>query len=73
MPYDPSPLTIARGTSVKWTNNDFTPHTVTEVTNKFDSGTLAPGQKFKLTFAESGIITYYCTIHPFMKGEVIVR
>jgi len=73
MPYDPSPLPIARGTAVKWTNNDFTPHTVTEVSNKFDSGILAPSQKFKHIFDEPGIVKYYCTIHPFMTGEVIVK
>ena len=73
MPYDPSPLPIARGTAVKWTNNDFTPHTVTEVTNKFDSGILGPNQKFKHTFDELGIVKYYCTIHPFMTGQVIVK
>ena len=38
MPYSPSPLTVKRGTTVTWINNDFTTHTVTEVTNKFDSG-----------------------------------
>lgn len=73
MPYNPSPLTVPKGTAVKWTNNDFTPHTVTEVTNKFDSGILAPNQKFKHTFDEPGVVNYYCTIHPFMTGQVIVK
>jgi plastocyanin len=73
MPYDPSPLNIARGKPVTWTNNDFTSHTVTEVTNKFDSGILAPGQTFEHTFDEPGIVKYYCTIHPYMSGEVIVK
>ncbi len=73
MPYSPSPLTVKRGTTVTWINNDFTAHTVTEVTNKFDSGVIAPSQEFKHTFDELGIVKYYCTIHPFMSGEVIVR
>ena len=73
MPYNPSPLTVARGTTVTWTNNDFTTHTVTEVSNKFDSGILAPSQTFKHTFDEPGIVKYYCTIHPFMSGQVIVK
>ena len=56
-----------------WTNNDFVPHTVTEVTNKFDSGVFGPGQTFEHTFDQSGTVKYYCTIHPFMSGEVIVK
>ncbi len=73
MPYSPSPLTVNRGTTVTWINNDFTTHTVTEVTNKFDSGVLVPSQVFKHTFDELGIVKYYCTIHPFMSGEIIVK
>ena len=73
MPYSPSPLTVKRGTTVTWINNDFTTHTVTEVTNKFDSGVLVPSQVFKHTFNELGIVKYYCTIHPFMSGQIIVK
>jgi glucose/arabinose dehydrogenase/plastocyanin len=73
MPFNPSPLTVGKGTTVTWTNNDFATHTVTEVTNKFDSGILAPTQWFKHTFDEPGIVKYYCTLHPFMSGEVIVK
>ena len=72
-PYNPSPLTVARGTTVTWANNDFATHTVTEITNKFDSGVLGPDQTFEHTFDQSGIVKYYCTIHPFMSGEVVVK
>ena len=79
-PYNPSPLTISRGTTVTWTNNDSAPHTVTEGTaadtssgHKFDSGIFGPGQTFKQTFDQVGVINYYCSIHPFMSGEVIVK
>jgi len=47
-PYSPSPLTVSVGTTVTWTNNDNTGHTVTEGNpsgttppNGFDSGILA--------------------------------
>jgi glucose/arabinose dehydrogenase/plastocyanin len=85
-PYDPSPLNVAVGTSVKWINNDILPHTVTEGEaaatsyqqstinkSKFDSGILGPAQTFEHTFVQPGTIKYYCTIHPFMSGEVIVK
>jgi plastocyanin len=79
-PYNPSPLTISVGTTVTWTNNDNTGHTVTEgnpsgntPANGFDSGILAPGKTFTHTFDTPGTIQYYCTLHPTMLGEVIVK
>jgi glucose/arabinose dehydrogenase/plastocyanin len=80
-PYNPSSVNIHIGTTVKWINNDSVPHTVTEGTpagdsssrTKFDSGIFGPGQTFEHTFNQTGIINYYCSIHPFMSGEVIVR
>jgi glucose/arabinose dehydrogenase/plastocyanin len=79
-PYNPSLLNVAVGTTVKWTNDDSVPHTVTEgaaatysSSNKFDSGIFAPGQTFEHTFHQPGIVKYYCSIHPFMSGEVIVK
>jgi plastocyanin len=79
-PYTPSPITIPKRTTVKWTNNDNTAHTVTEGNpsgntppNGFDSGILAPGNAFTHAFAAAGTVQYYCTLHPFMLGEVIVK
>jgi plastocyanin len=79
-PFNPSPLTVSLGTAVTWTNHDSTGHTVTEgnpsgntPANGFDSGILAPGKTFSHTFAAAGSIQYYCTLHPTMLGEVIVK
>jgi plastocyanin len=79
-PYIPSSITISKGTTVKWTNNDNTAHTVTEGNpsgntppNGFDSGIVAPGNAFTHAFAAAGTVQYYCTLHPFMLGEVIVK
>jgi plastocyanin len=79
-PYDPSPLTVSVGTTVIWTNNDGTGHTVTEgnpsgITppNGFDSGILAPGKTFSHNFDMAGAIQYYCTLHPTMLGKILVK
>lgn len=79
-PYNPSPLSVPVGTTVTWTNNDNTAHTVTEGNpsgntppNGFDSGILAPGKTFTHTFDTVGTIQYYCTLHPTMLGKVIVK
>jgi len=79
-PYNPSPLSVSVGTTVTWINNDNTGHTVTQGNpsgntppNGFDSGILAPGKTFTHTFGTAGTIQYYCTLHPTMLGEVIVK
>lgn len=78
-PYDPSPITVKSGTAVKWTNEDSTLHTVTSglpeqgsVGTLFDSSIISPGQTFTHTFAKTGAFDYSCTLHPFMRGQVLV-
>jgi plastocyanin len=79
-PYNPSPLSVPVGTTVTWVNNDNTGHTVTEGNpsgntppNGFDSGILGPGKTFTHTFDKPGAVQYYCTLHPTMLGEIIVK
>ncbi|HET7149094.1 MAG TPA: plastocyanin/azurin family copper-binding protein [Candidatus Nitrosopolaris sp.] len=79
-PYNPSPLSIAVGRTVLWINNDKTAHTVTEgnpsgntPSNGFDSGILGPGQTFRHAFDKPGTVGYFCRLHPFMLGQVLVK
>lgn len=79
-PYNPSPVTIKPGTSVTWTNNDSTLHTVSSglpeqgaVGTLFDSSLIAPGKTFAHAFDKAGSFDYSCTLHPFMRGQVIVK
>jgi plastocyanin len=60
------------GDTVVWRNGDGTNHTVTADDTSFDSGYVAPGGTFARTFAKVGVYPYHCTIHKFMKGEVVV-
>jgi len=60
------------GDTVVWRNGDGTNHTVTANDASFDSGYIAPGGTFARTFAKVGVYPYHCTIHKFMKGEVVV-
>ncbi|HKW05882.1 MAG TPA: cupredoxin domain-containing protein [Nitrososphaerales archaeon] len=72
--YSPSSITVKIGVNntVTWTNNDQASHTVTDK-GVFDSGVLSPGQTFTYTFTTPGTYHYYCTIHPWMTGTVIVE
>ena len=71
--FNPAVLTIKAGTKVTWVNNDSTSHTVTSDSgNLLNSPTLATGQSFSFVFPTTGTINYHCSIHPSMKGTVIV-
>ena len=65
-------VVIGQNNTVEWTNADNTAHTVTATNLSFNSGPIGPTQTFIETFDTAGTFSYYCTIHPFMKGTVIV-
>ncbi|MGI0002230.1 MAG: plastocyanin/azurin family copper-binding protein, partial [Nitrososphaeraceae archaeon] len=77
--YEPPTLTVPTGTTVTWKNTDSTLHTVTSGSaesgvsgTEFDSSYMAGGKTFQHTFSSAGTFDYYCTLHPFMKGQVVV-
>jgi plastocyanin len=79
-PYDPSPLGVKSGTSVTWKNNDSTLHTVTSglpeqgaLGTLFDSNLIPPGKTYTYAFNKAGTFDYSCTLHPTMRGQVIVK
>ena len=69
---------ILNGDTIVWKNADTAAHTVTSGTVEdgpdgiFDSGMLGPGESFTQVFSESGNFPYYCLLHPWMIGEIIV-
>ena len=70
--YHPTIIQINSGTAVTWKNDDTIIHTVTEINGKFDSDLIQPDAGWSYTFYNEGKYNYYCTIHPWMKGLVIV-
>jgi len=69
--FSPAELTINKGDTVTWTNEDSATHTV--VGGVLHSQDLANGQAFSFTFTEIGTYDYICTHHPSMKGKIIVK
>lgn len=69
----PSEITVVPGTTVTWVNKETMPHTVVDANKGFRSKTLAKDTSFSFTFATAGDYDYLCSIHPFMKGKVIVK
>ncbi len=70
--FAPAVLQVLVGDTVVWQNGDVTNHTVTADDGAFDSGFLSPGTTFSLSFPRVGRFDYHCTIHKYMKGEVVV-
>jgi plastocyanin len=87
--YTPKKTVVSVGDTVTWKNEDVEPHTVTSglgsgiqsvQTNEqgkpdgiFDSGLFKPGESWSRTFYNPGTYNYFCTIHPWMEGVVVVN
>jgi amicyanin len=71
--YAPKNITVKKGTTVTWTNQDSVAHTVTAKAGSGpDSSLLAKGQSYSYTFNNVGSFDYYCKPHPYMTGTVTV-
>jgi plastocyanin len=72
--FSPATLTVRHGASIDVTNDDSAPHSVTaDDGDSFDSGTLQQGESATIKVARAGRYAYHCTVHPFMKGELVVE
>lgn len=72
--FAPSTVEVAAGTTVVWTNRDGAAHTVADAGAVFEeSADLQNGDAFEFTYAEAGRYPYFCGIHQYMRGEIVVR
>jgi plastocyanin len=73
MKFVPETLTVRPGDTVIWINRDFFPHTATAQDRSFDSGDIATNQSWKYVATKKGTAAYVCTLHPTMKGTLIIK
>ena len=66
-------ITVKKGTTVTWTNNDSTSHTVTGDSGGPSSDLLGNGESYSFTFTAAGTFSYHCEPHPSMRGRVVVQ
>ena len=75
LPYE---VSINVGDTVTWVNDDTAAHTSTGgsasdgPSGVFDSSLILAGSSFSFTFNEAGTYEYFCMVHPWMAGVVIV-
>ena len=70
--FEPASVTVKRGDTVVWRNDDPFPHTVT-ARGVFDSGSIAAQRQWKYVARQAGKFDYLCTLHPNMTGTLIVE
>ena len=69
---------IEKGDTITWKNADTAFHDITSGSEEegpdgiFDSGPFGPGKSFSYKFTEIGDYPYYCTLHPWMEGTILV-
>jgi len=75
----PNPVTVELGTIVTWSNTDTAAHTASAgsptegLTGPWDSSLIMAGSSFSYTTDTVGSFDYYCMVHPWMAGTLIVE
>lgn len=69
--FNPSEITVKTGEMVIWINADSTKHTIAGIST--DAILLEPNEIFGTSFDAPGTYNYHCSVHPSMKGTVIVK
>jgi len=71
--FSPGSMTVPVGATVTWTNHDDVPHTIVSDTRTFKSPVLDTDQRFSRAFETPGAFPYFCSLHPRMRGSVMVE
>jgi plastocyanin len=71
--FSPSPVTVAVGTVVTWSNKDTAPHDARADNGGFSTPIIQPGGTTTTTMSTAGSFVYHCSIHPGMVGTIVVQ
>lgn len=71
MKFQPEEITVHKGDTIIWLNEDIVAHDVTEENKAWASPALASGTSWEKVIDKSE--SYYCSIHLVMKGKIIVE
>jgi plastocyanin len=64
---------VVAGETVRWSNDSTRAHDIVAADGSFDSGRVTVGLTYSHRFTAAGAVPYYCSLHPFMTGEVDVH
>lgn len=72
MKFNPQELTVNKNDTVVWINQGMVSHNVASFPDmKWKSDTIAVGSSWRKAINED--LDYFCTIHPTMKGKIVVK
>ncbi len=71
--FSPVTLEVKVGDTILWQNKDPFPHNATAENGQFHSGDIEPEQTGEIRLGKPGQFSYICTLHPRMKGLLIVK
>lgn len=71
--FGPQTVTVPVGATVTWTNRDDIPHTIVSTDGVFKSKVRDTDETFSYTFTKPGTYPYYCSVHPKMTGQIVVK
>ena len=71
--FKPAVLNVAAGESVTFVNHDQEAHTVAAQNGAFKSSGLDTNDRWTVRIAKPGKYAYFCSLHPYMKGTIVVR
>ena len=69
----PAELTVSRGDTVAWVNEDSFIHTTAADSAAWSSPEIAKGNQFVFVTSQVGRLSYHCEAHPVMRGEIVVQ
>jgi amicyanin len=72
MQFNPPWIVVKQGSTVNWQQADRMTHDVRATDRSFASPRLRQGTTFSQTFDKPGTYDYYCSLHPQMRGQVVV-
>jgi len=71
--FKPSTITVKQGDTIEWRNTDPVSHTATAKEAGLDSGEIPANGTYRFVAKKKGHFAYICTLHPIMKGELVVE
>jgi plastocyanin len=69
----PETVIVKKGTTVTWTNDDNTVHTIAADDDSFNTGNLYKGESGSVTFDRVGTFTYHDQFNPQIRGSIVVE
>ena len=71
--FKPSTIAVKEGDTIEWRNTDPVSHSATAKEAGLDSGEIPANGSYRFVARKKGRFAYICTLHPIMKGELVVE